>query len=348
MSVVAGSKIISDNHRFGKKVTRLQMLCEGRAYLHKPRSTHLEKLFLDPTSPIASELHSLYPLNGDYYSWNEGNSYCLELENSVFDCKSDFESQFASVSLGKFVALSLIVGFTDLHRENCFFIRDNKIPYFYSIDLESIFYPLNSLFDTGIFCKNRYGDQDISGYLANTASNFKFSGSHILDGFVQFWSELLPIRTELIKKIYSEMLDKPIRLIFQDTMIYRNALINPSMLLNSDFTKEELIQLIAGDIPYFFCFHQNSTEVLYYSSENTISVVSVESLRQMKFKSLLTEKQITDDSKQLKLFQIGAAQLAKKFLNLNGHIRGNYFDLSLSESNIFQLNTSVCKILFRT
>lgn len=264
-----------DVHNFGRSV-----YCNNINTFYKPRTVYWEQLFFGVDSVLKNIFEQFNIGNNlSFGSRNfqlhisrvdkwEGESKNIKNETVIYD---NNEARY----WGALVAFCYFFGIYDLHRQN--FVKSILGPQI--IDCETVFgdpilpaelllLPFRTLtfdacgtsafFTTKDFLKPEVQYDGVGGFI----EMLLFISSHIEE--IQEVLFNLPLQ------------EIPIRIIFRNTKDYHSFLIKDSVSSLDQLEFEEQVQIIRGDIPYFF-HYLNSPDVFYFIDSN----FNVEKLKQI-------------------------------------------------------------------
>lgn len=261
--------LAGDAHRFQQTVQRLGP-SDGPFVFSKPRSVLLEYLFTDSRSPYLDSLHLVLgraPVGrvDELGLWN-GQALDLSPHCALAPDRA-FESASYAESCGRWLALATILGLTDLHSENTLVLADRESGgvaeefYLQPIDLECAFWSCISGMDTFLI-PSRLATPKQSGWMAQIGhEDLKFAHPHLaLNGFFAAWRSLESIAPDWLRDLDLRLKGIPLRVLLRPTRVYRSLLTQPQARERDELLsrhggpllESELLQLQAGDIPYFF------------------------------------------------------------------------------------------------
>lgn len=249
-------KSLGDPHNFGKTTF---LRSDGR--IVKPRNTAWERAFLSSRSPLRQKLDLIgraaglpVPLaNLTYWPLVSGGSAvdALIIEPVNVLTARDIEAT------GVLMAIAAWFGITDLNAENIVCGRDKKGNLVLSpIDLETVLIPLSVLDDTDLVGHQNSGQQSAGltpiRHLIDS-SPIENGPSILVGSFSSYLCLLQQHRHELAMAI-GLLLQEPIRIRLRASDIYRIEIKSEpgKNNLSANLLAEEKLQLIRGDIPYFF------------------------------------------------------------------------------------------------
>lgn len=180
---------------------------------------------------------------------------------------------------GKLLALSTLLGLIDLHYENVLACKSycgtlEPIP----VDLEMAFWDCISVTDTNLVPSNMT-EKSKAGLNAGSLQPYNPKNpSLLLDAFLDTSDGLAGEVGDILTELEASLRGHPIRVLLRPTKDYRVMLRNSldvrdtSGLSNQlarpgqDLLKEELLQLKAGDIPYFFTLREPDPKLYCFTS----------------------------------------------------------------------------------
>jgi lantibiotic modifying enzyme len=272
-----------DSHRFGQRVKETQ-LGDGRAFI-KPRSVLLEQMFLD-RSIVRNQLSRFLPYSSilkvqSESTWN-GTVSALD-GDSHLDPNWANNSEIYAKRCGNLLAVTTLLGLVDLHHENILIVQDrNGDPEPTPIDIEIAFWDCISAIDTNLI-PSSLTEPKIAGFKGQLSQSFcpKYPQA-ILDGFLDTSAQLKTIIGDILETMERELKGHPIRVLLRATRDYR-VLMSGNLNRNTsrcaellsrpgiDLIDEEIEQLRAGDIPYFFTLREKNPQLYYFSKPGEIS-----------------------------------------------------------------------------
>jgi len=264
-----------DSHRFGAQVRQLQS-----DTFFKPRSTRLEYLFQSEESPwrnfldgfFISKSFFAFPAINASEPW-QGQVPALDL----FQCNDLPEDrENLEYDLGRFLAMTTLLGITDLHFENCLFIIQDARFSFVALDLEIAFWNCVSGMDTLLFPSLQINRRS-SGFSGQFGEKFIWNEpSRAMDGFLSGAREIQKQLHDLLLDLERQLVGHPNRVLLRFTKDYVHP--RPRQDEMGQFLPSELLQINAGDIPYFFTFREINPRLLYFSAPGEISEQKIDNL----------------------------------------------------------------------
>lgn len=245
------SFILGDAHNFGRRVSILGGTNPPR--IKKPRTVFWENLFLNSESKFRRSLRSLSTkkCDFDYFLGHIGIVEFSDWHGEV-DCIERFDSSIPDLyQLGGISALSLIFGWTDLHRENLVVSRARA----QIVDLESVFWNTQLLSET-LLIPGAHNSADKSVFYGHFPA--RLSPEQLIEYLAGYLSgfEAIKLNRSVILDSLNESLNPhtqsaPVRIILRHTREYSNYLQNRALPLLT-WLPEEIEQLERGDVPYFW------------------------------------------------------------------------------------------------
>jgi lantibiotic modifying enzyme len=313
---------LGDSHRFGQSVLRFtkspQKLPLGiSSIIFKPRPVELECFFWSKGAKCLKSYSNLP--NFEVKSDSEWSNFVTDFDSNIVLALDNNELTEYSHSLGEFAFLAIILGFTDFHRDNTACIRDrNGKVIFAPLDIETIFYESKSLLDTGILdTKTNF----VGGY--RTLGGFDPTWEVVLEAFFSSWIGLEADVDDIISEYSNFMNSKICRAILLDTEMYRKILVSKNF---SDLSGEEILQINANDIPYFF-YELGQETLLYFSAPGSIEYCSV-LVNEKANKYFEGFKKRFEKNRRISLVKQSIAQLVQKGkIGMNSPYHGNGFSV---------------------
>jgi Domain of unknown function (DUF4135) len=265
-----------DPHNFGKKTT----LVSSNTF-HKPREIFWEYFFFSTNSPLKKIVplrlkSALFPLEISL-----ANQTSKKINKIV---KGKISANFWR-NTGYLCGWAALFGITDLHRGNIIVTKEGPV----AIDVETAFLPHTELESTGLI-----GDADDSlkwstgfaeVYEISRKAQSKSNIKEIIDGFKFVINWALTNNSKLNKLIQEnqEMINRCAnRFIMRNSRHYENP--------SNKFITEEHIQLLRGDIPFFFTFRNKKG--IYYNLDIEGNLAKIKKIAPVS-KSLLAHHQST-------------------------------------------------------
>lgn len=212
---------------------------------------------------------------------------------------------------------------TDLHCDNCVVVGQNDAsPAFLPIDIECIFEPVTSLVETGLLNLPSLPIQR-SGIYAQWGERFLNGGETIpitpvLDELLLQFDRGRTGFGEAVDILWASLVGHPIRRIVRSTSDYRKALSENNF---SGFQLEELHQLVARDIPYFYHIHPMPT-LYYFWAPNEMS----EAKADFSLRNKLSKEDLKDLARLDRLRKVVTLQLLRRFWPSGvSHVDGTLF-----------------------
>lgn len=264
--------IDADLHNFNNFTS----LSEGK--IVKRRNCLQEYVFLGEGSTFRTFINRLYPeaellpglrFFGPYQDGPHLGPVEMEFLQ-VQECQGPLSNQ-ESRQVGAFVALAAYFGLSDCHRYNLVVGHRNGQFIFSSMDWETLLSPIPSVFDLAFFraprgcdcpgpyCKS-YGLKEVTG-LADVAQ--------VLEGHLRM-VRTLKEKSEGVNALFQAQLEGKRwtrRAVIRNTVDYLPFLGKGSQ----EFYPEENIQLLRGEIPYFF---QLGDKLFYWISPEAFEPVA--------------------------------------------------------------------------
>lgn len=314
-----------DSHRFGQRVEELA-LAGGTRFFNKPRSVLLEKLFLDPSYCPAWVRRHL-PYNpaiavASRSPW-DGQVQALDTQDwSISDLRKC--PQYARRA-GALIAICTFLGITDLHFQNVLPQLETDgtwapVP----IDIECVFWDCVSAIDTNLISSPFTLPHETGLSVGSGEAYFPERPSLLLDGYLEASSHLLPVLEEVLVGIEREMGEHPIRVILRPTQDYRRLMTSTDPLRDAledqslarkgwGLIPEELVQLRAGDIPYFFVQRTASPRLLWFESPGGITEATPRHFEKVLKSATPSVAELTLRERTKRLRTISALHIVKAF-----------------------------------
>ena len=266
---------LGDPHNFGLQVHLVENSVP--LVLFKPRSVFWEHLFLDQQSSFRKllELKSKISFESilghiDVTTENGYNSGTAKYYTSS-DAMPDSEWFY---NLGQLIAFCSTFGIVDLHKDNV--LTSGKR--FQIIDVECLFWNIELPSETLLLPKTNEEWSRSIFYI----SGLKGLGTvepivieSLINGLSDFFNCFSEYR-QSIEDYFNSNLNlfsaNKVRILLKPTQEYRSALKNKKF--ENNFIPEESVQLLRGDIPYFFGY-LNDPNIYYYSRPNVKEKVKI-------------------------------------------------------------------------
>ncbi len=238
-------------------------------WILKPRPIFWEWLFLAGESPLRQYCSNLSDDPFTYFpilKFPEPHSIREFSENKqeyFEDGNLETVSGVISEALGRLLGIIHFFGLSDLHFENLKIGVKDEDCYFFPVDIETAFDPLN-LISQSYFLKSVSNDNSVVG--VSSIKSLDFNVAETVNTYLETQSTLSVSAKELntlIRDLNPKSI--PVRRILRDTKTYYKALENPRAS-KTNFHICELEQLERGDIPYFYSYLDKPQ--LFYRSES--------------------------------------------------------------------------------
>lgn len=263
-------QVLGDRHNGGKSV-----ILNIDGLIEKPRPCRAEWFFLSEKSPLRvcfkeSSIFNYFP-NLEFYNENlseEGVVNFLSLDTGL---ASKIDEIKISEAVGNLLAISQWFGISDLHHDNIKYGFDEKGKFILApIDIECFFQNIKLPFQTGLISKDQI---DAKFGIRNIMDTNILRPVYVVEAYLSTMQVLFLNRSEIFKIISNVFNPNDLaRVLLKDTSVYRNWL-NGIMDVNH-LIPEEVDQLKAGDIPYFFRY-LNSKKINYWVIDEIADIKSV-------------------------------------------------------------------------
>ncbi len=237
-----------DPHNFGKKTTLV-----SATTFHKPREIFWEYFLFSNNSPLKkivppSLKNSLFPLEISLK-----NQTSKKIDKILKEKISDHFWR----NTGYLCGWAALFGITDLHRGNIIVTKDGPV----AIDVETAFLSHTEIESTGLICDPddslKWSTGFAEVYEISREARSKVNIKEIIEGFKFVINWALTNNSKINKLIQNnqEIINRCAnRFIMRNSRYYENP--------SNNFMKEEHIQLLRGDVPFFFTF-RNKIGVYY-------------------------------------------------------------------------------------
>ncbi len=257
-----------DPHNFNLRVRVVEN--SNPLALFKPRSVFWEHLFLDQRNYFREILNSNSAINFNSILGHVK----VETTNQYQSGTANFFNQSPAIpdaewflNLGRLIAFCSTFGIVDLHKDNV--LTDGKN--FQIIDIECLFWNLEIPSETLLIPKTTQ-EWDRSIFSVSQLNGLgrvqPMIVEHILKGLNGFFNSFNNQRQSVLDYFLANevtMSKHPVRILLKPTQEYRLAI--DSKNVDGDYIQEEIVQLLRGDIPYFFGY-LNKAEIYYYIRPN--------------------------------------------------------------------------------
>lgn len=266
--------VVGDIHNNGKAVSLFEH--HGKKYISKPRSTFWEEILTGLLSPISNDIIAIDPsLKFMFFKKhkllnnNKVFEYVPEDSDENYNCSpSDFFSKLNNTAV-----YLCFFGAYDFTSENIIKYKSNFLP----IDIECVLFDI-SLESTSLIWDLNFGinperEMHSKPVMEKYCNKFeiitKNSLISLVSSFQKTYLNLLRILPILKKNraLIKSMLNEPIRVLLRNSYEYQNYIYR-SYRWSNPIIKEEAMQILRGDIPYFFKYWDN--ERYYYFNDQNI------------------------------------------------------------------------------
>ncbi len=331
---------LGDLHNFGQQVS-----LHKNGLIHKPRTLFWESLLLSKNN-FRQHVENLFLQAGREMPFQTLPLLHFEFENQLYvgyvrplkvDYVRDLSIQdFANI--GRFSALAVFLGISDLNRSNLFIGRVEDGNFVCTpVDIETIFNQLELLSQTELF-----PNKTLSKNQAGLSQLFLAISNHylpeVLAAVVHGYLETLTFLFEHSKSIFNFLLTEtpslkiPIRVLLRDTRLYVQLLEEgiTKIPLDTELLDCEKEQLARQEVPYYFRFINNPT--IYYFKEPEKPEISTATHLIERFKIIepLPIHEKGPPHQHIKtLVEGGALQIARS-VPIHGHLlKAKFKNLSL-------------------
>ncbi|MGZ3789774.1 MAG: hypothetical protein ACXVLQ_14690 [Bacteriovorax sp.] len=253
-------QVLGDRHNGGKTV-----LLNEKGLVEKPRPCLAEWFFLSGESPLrnffeANSIFSFFP-KLEFYGDDLSKVGVVSFLNVDSNLLTETHAISVSLAVGNLLAISQWFGLSDLHCENIKYGIDYKNNFILApIDVECVFQEIKLPFQTRLIQKN-INDENFG--LKNLINSKILLPVQVVAAYLETM-EVLSSQQEQVYKIINDVFNATdiSRILLKDTKMYRSWNRTPE-----DFYQEEIVQLKAGDIPYFFR-QLESNQINYWFKDN--------------------------------------------------------------------------------
>ena len=260
------NQILGDRHNGGKSV-----VLNKNGFIEKPRPCRAEWFFLSEKSPLRvyfkeSSIFSYFP-NLEFYNENLSEVGMVDFLNLNTSLSKHNDKIKISEAVGNLLAISQWFGLSDLHHDNIKYGCDEKGKFILApIDIECIFQNIKLPFQTGLISKDQ---TDVKFGIKNIMNTTSLRPVLVVEAYLRTIEVLFLNRNQLFKIINDVFNPNDLaRVLLKDTSVYRcwiNGIMDGNHLIS-----EEIDQLKAGDIPYFFRYVSSNTINFWNNGKVTI------------------------------------------------------------------------------
>jgi hypothetical protein len=263
-------QILGDKHNGGKSVA---LNIDGR--IEKPRPCLAEWFFLSESSPLRvffkdNSIFNYFP-SLEFYNENLSEVGVVNFLNLNTSLTSNCDAVKMSEAVGNLLAISQWFGLSDLHHENIKYGIDEKGKFIFApIDIECFFQNIKLPFQTGLISKDH---TDIKFGVKNIMDSNVLLPIHVVGAYLSTMRELFLNQNQIFKIINDVFNSKDFaRVLLKNTSVYGHRC--NGILTVDHLILEEVDQLNAGDIPYFFRY-LNSKTINYWNNGEVATVKDV-------------------------------------------------------------------------
>ncbi|MDD4973731.1 MAG: hypothetical protein PHY93_05240 [Bacteriovorax sp.] len=299
-------QILGDKHNGGKSVN---LNIDGR--IEKPRPCLAECFFLSEKSPLRvyfkeNSIFNYFP-NLEFYNENLSEVGVVNFLNLNTSSFSNGDAVKMSEAVGNLLAISQWFGLSDLHHENIKYGHNEKGKFIFApIDIECFFQNIKLPFQTGLISKDH---TDIKFGIKNIMDSNVLLPIHVVEAYLSTMKVLFLNRNQIFKIINDVFSPKDLaRVLLKNTSVYGrwcNGAVEIDHLI-----LEEVDQLKAGDIPYFFRY-LNSKTINYWNNGEVAVVKDATDTSFILTQLLLSEMNIYWEELE-KFAKYGALQIADR------------------------------------
>lgn len=341
-----------DSHRFGQRVkSAVETDGETNWYL-KPRPGFFEKTLFDKRGALFGFVSNVLgyepPLEISIESpWSSRSKSLTSLTYDVTSAERNTSKVFARRA-GRLLALATYLGLADLHSENILIVRLSDgglapVP----IDIEMAFWKCVSVMDT-LLLPSTLVKPELAGFSGQFCEAYSPRYPDVvLDEFLESSFQLLPQLRKVLDSFVDLAVDVPNRVLLRPTREYRD--IFESQNIESKFTPEmlpeEQMQLLSGDIPYFFVLRKRQGELFYFSEPDIVSECDPKHFRPVVDCASPQVSELCNEQRCINVMKISALQICRAFDAQwpRSPVVGQHFKLEASASQ-FLLSTDHFKV----